>query len=379
MREQPKYWRALLQASGLVPGRGEHPFCQGRLKRPHETLLLREGTTIEAPRPRRGKFGNRVLALAGTLFLLGAGPVGQPLDEANALKQADACGEAVLRYDEVLAEASPKDGTWGPALYNRSVCLELLERFDEAVLGYDLLVRADVFAVDARFRRGLAQASLGNLKAARRDFVALRPQVEGGDRLVVDVQIGSLDARLGKARAAAARLGPTIDVLRQRSTDHPAEGWYLAQALVAMGDLHGGAAARIPLRLNVPPRVGRRLARRAERLEIAQGFWAEATAHHEPTWAAASMLHLGEAYLALALELAALRTQLQALPRLSDARQVLNHWLATQIPNIGRKARDGLRLCELVYTETALDDPSTRACRLELEAFPEQLLQTEDP
>ncbi len=324
-------------------------------------------------------FGSRVLAIAGTLFLLGAGPVGQPLDEANALKQADACAEAVLRYDEVLAEAAPGDGAWGPALYNRSVCLELLDRFDEAVLGYDLLLRAEVFEADARFRRGLAMASLGDLKAARRDFVALRSQVEAGDRLAVDVQIGALDARLGRARAAAARLGPAIEALRERVADQPTEGWYLAQALVAMGDLHGGAAAKIPLRLNVPPRVGRRLGRRAERLEIAQAFWAEAAARHEATWAAASMLHLGMAYLALARELDSLRTELLALPRRSEARQVLSLWLATQVPNIGRKARDGLRLCELVYTETALDDPSTRSCRQQLEAFPEELLQAAGP
>lgn len=369
VREQPTYWRALLQAHGLVPGRGEHPFCQGSLKRPHETLLLREGTTIEAPRPRRGNLGGRVLAIAGTLSLLGAGPVGQPLDEANALKQADACPEAVRRYDEVLATSVAGDGAWGPALYNRSVCLELLDRFDEALLGYDLLVRADVFALDARFRRGLVQVALGELRAARRGFASLRPRLRGMDRLAVDVQIGALDAELGRARRAVAVLSPAVEALREQQ---PEGTWYLAQALVAMGDLHADASRRIRLR---PPRVARRLGRRADRLATGMQFYGEASALHEPTWAAAATLHLGEAFLGLARELDELRQRLEAAPRRTPEDQAILAFLAQQVPNTAGKARDSLRLCELVFTETGLDDASTRACRAELEAFPEELLR----
>ncbi len=298
------------------------------------------------------------------------------LSEGNALKQVDACEAALERYDTALAEARPGDGVWEAAAYNRGVCLEVLERLVPAIAMYSEIVRrspSQPAVSDALFRRGMTRMLAEQPKRARRDFERARRQVnDDGSRRRIDVQIGSLDADAGRRLAAVVRLGDVVLALRHAVEEAPAERWYLAQALVVLGDLHRDEATK-PLPRGSLARVAEAVGGRATALGVAQSFYVEAAQQRQPTWTAAATLSLGHGYLAVASQLLEVR---QNPGRLSPIERAgLTAWIDERSPDLHRKARDSYRLCVDVFTETALDDRSTRACRTALEAFPEDRLR----
>lgn len=344
------------------------PFCQGSLTRPHRTLLTWEGTTIEAPRPRRGLPEQRVRALVLALCLFwGVAAHADPareLSEGNALKQVDACEEALVHYDAALATAAPGDGIWEAATYNRAVCLELLDRLDEAIAGYSDVVRRSPSTPavnDALFRRGLTHTLADDPRRARADFTRSRRRVKDeAARRRIDVQLGTLYAVEGRTLCAVQKLGPVVVGLREEVVDAPGERYYLAQSLVGLGDLHRrDALAPVPRRSF--KRLIQELGGRAEALATAQAFYVEAAQQQQPTWTAAATLHLGDAYIGLVERL----EEVASNPgRLRDfERLALSAWIDGRLPDLRQKARDAYRLCADVFTETGLDDRSTRACR----------------
>ena len=298
------------------------------------------------------------------------------LSEGNALKQVDACAPALEHYDAALAESAPGDGLWEAAAYNRGVCLELLERLDEAIATYSDIARrspSQPAVSDALFRRGMTWALAEQPGRARADFGRARRRVAGSaPRLRIDVQLGSLDAAAGRRLRAVTRLGRAVLALRDAVVEQPDERWYLAQALVGLGDLHRLDATK-PLPRGSLEQVTRGLGDRAEALAVAQAFYIEAAQQQLPPWTAAATLHLGEAYLALGQRLQEVRG---APGRLSEfERAGLWAWIDGRSPDLHRKARDAFRLCVDVFTETSLDDRSTKACRAALESFPEDRLR----
>ncbi len=300
------------------------------------------------------------------------------LSDGNALKQVDACAEALFHYDAAMAGSAPGEGLWEAAAYNRGVCLELLERLDEAVATYDAIVRrspSGPAVADALFRRGLTHALAGRPARARRDFHRARARLRATDEDAlrrIDVQLGSLDLLAGRKLRAVERLGAAVVALREEVQERPTERWYLAQALVGLGDLHRMEAARALPRGSLAALTAA-LGERAGALGTAQDFYVEAAQQQQPTWTAAATLHLGEGFLDLGSRLLEIRDEPGDLSALERAG--LAAWIDGRSPDLHRKARDAFRLCADVFTEMGLDDRSTRACRSALEGFPEERLR----
>ena len=292
------------------------------------------------------------------------------LSEGNALKRVNACPPAIAHYLAALNEARPGSGLWEAAAYNQALCLEELERLDEAIAVYSDIVRqspSEPAVADALFRRGVAWAQIGDPGPARADFRRARRRVkEASAHLRIDVQLGSLDAAAGRRLRAVTRLGQAAVALRDAVDEHPDERWYLAQALVGLGDLHRRESIKALPRGSLA-RLTEALGVRAESLAVAQGFYVEAAQQRQPAWTAAATLHLGEAYQSLNQQLVDLR---RAPGRLSEfERAGLTAWIDARSIDLLRKARDSFRLCEDVFTEMGLDDRSTRACREAVEMF----------
>ena len=174
------------------------------------------------------------------------------------------------------------------------------------------------------------------------------------------MQFGVLDAAAGRKLRAVKRLGPAVVALREVVNERPGERWYLAQALVGLGDLHRGEATRALPRGSLK-RVTDAMKRQASELETAQDFYIEAAQQMQPTWTAEATSHLAVGYLELSVRL----LELRASPgRLSDfERQGLQSWIDAQRPGLDRKSRDAFRLCADVFTETGLNNPTTQVCR----------------
>ncbi len=323
----------------------------------------------------------RISVLA--LFLLGAMAPGaasadapRDLSEGNALKRVDACEAALEHYQAAMTASQPGDGIWEASAYNRGVCQELLGRLDDALATYTLILRRSPSTpaqADALFRRGMTHTLARHPARARADFRRAGARVQDDvSRRRIEVQLGSLDRSAGRRMAAVTRLGDAVLSLRDVVDELPDERWYLAQALVGLGDLHAEEAARGLPRGDLAT-LTTALGERADALALAQGFYIEAAQQQQPTWTAAATRRLGDAYLALGSRLLELR---DAPGRLSAFEQTgLAAWIDGRSPELHRKARDAYRLCADVFTETALDDASTKACRAALDSFPEDRLR----
>ncbi len=311
--------------------------------------------------------------------------LGAIVQEANDLKDADACDGAVPLYDEVVKRADPTSALRAYALYNRAVCLEELGEPQAARTSYDALITdatVPALTADARFRRGLlAILHGGDPLAARKDFEAVRRTARAADRALVDLQLARLDLDAGRPRSATRRVVRSIAVIESmRETDVDRRGtsldWYVGEATLTQGDIWLQAAEGIPLDLRGPVRVTKRITRRAKYLNNAERFYVAAVAVGRAPWSQRALLQLGRGYLSAADALQALMIQTSATstgPPDEAARTALVRWLEPRVRAQVRKAADAWVLCLQVQTELGGAPEQGQICREGVDALVERL------
>ena len=155
-------------------------------------------------------------AVFAALTLIGLAPVAASaqtmaldaiFEEANDLKDGDACDAAVPLYDEVVLRADARSQLRGWALYNRGICQEQLGDEAGAREAYDTLVAegpADLRR-DARFRLGLVQILSGGDAAVAREILgAVGPDAAPHVLDMTPTTIEGLAGALGLARACVS-------------------------------------------------------------------------------------------------------------------------------------------------------------------------------
>ncbi len=311
------------------------------------------------------------------------------LQEANDLKDGDACDGAVPLYTEVVDRLPADSPMRAYALYNRAVCLEELGTPELSTASYDVLIREATLpdlTTDARFRRGLLVVLFGgDVAGARRDFEGIRHRTKGIDRALVDLQLARLDLLGGRPRAATrrvARAGKSIE--GARGTDIDRRGtpldWYLGEARLTQGDIWLLAAEAVPFALKGPTRVTKRIARRAEYLGNAESFYVTAIETGEAPWSQQALLQLGRGYLSAADALAELFIEAGTPspgPPSPTARAALARWLEPRIEAQLRKAADSWVLCLQVQTEIGGAPSQAQACREGVDELVERLAPNE--
>lgn len=329
-------------------------------------------------RPSPQSFPARCGAVGGLsalgLLLIGAtpptvGPVGLEahFNDANSLKDAEACREALPLYAQVTAEAASPH--WAAAHYNAGVCCEELGDPVGARMHYTSILDAgeaigSSLRADSAFRRALLDVVEAQPNAETRADLWLARRLTGEPlgRALVDLQRARLLAAGGQLRAAARvleraalqieRLGPRDGPRdrRGRSLD-----WYRAEAAVLRGDLLSAFSARISLGLRAPRPVASRLRERADGVEAAQAHYLEATAVGASPWAQLALRGLGDAYAEAAGALEAVHTE--ALDPAAGgkpggpARDALALWLAGRRAAPWQKAAEAYGLCRAVERE----------------------------
>ncbi len=279
------------------------------------------------------------------------------LDEANALKEVDACDGALPLYETLARDAAPPVSWF--ARYNGAVCYELLARPDMARTHYSALVGGSEvpqgLLADALFRRALLDVVPGRVTAqAREDLARLRRlRTSSLDRALVDLQLARLDSLSGRDRAAfrrVLRVGRVLETAgddRERDRRGAPLDWYRAEAAVVRGTLWRNRAAATPLSLAPRGRITQRIRARAEALAQAEGHYAVAAGLPSP-WAPRALLDLGDAWREASEALAALLEEARAAagkrPR-DAALAALVGWLGPRVPAQFRKALDAWKLC----------------------------------
>ncbi|HCP47079.1 MAG TPA: hypothetical protein DIU15_13620 [Deltaproteobacteria bacterium] len=312
---------------------------------------------------------------------MGSSSPSQQFAEANALKEADACDEAIHRYDEVLNASPTLHRTHVLALYNQAVCFESLGSLDRATANYtQLLSRNDAEAraihADVQFRRGLVRIAENQPRAARRDLLAVRHRTtDRTARARIDVQLGWLDVESRHLARASHRLLGAIRVLTGKVSEPTSEAYFLAQALCALGDVFVAEASRVDMHRRGVKRTVRALNRRAELLSRAQDYYVAAIDQQVPTWAAAAALHLGRAYQAAADELWEFYSNQQPTAKPEPTAQAaMQRWLLDRIPTLLRKSFEAYSICQSLGYETGDISRFTRACSEALDSFPTERL-----
>ena len=322
-------------------------------------------------------------AVFAALTLIGLAPVAASaqtmaldaiFEEANDLKDGDACDAAVPLYDEVVLRADARSQLRGWALYNRGICQEQLGDEAGAREAYDTLVAegpADLRR-DARFRLGLVQIlSGGDAAVARAHLVAARRGTRGVDRALVDLQLGRLDLDAGRPRRATrrvVRVAATLERARPEERDRRGThlDWYLGETELLRGDIWLDAAADISLALDGQGRVTHRIAARAEALANAEVFYVRAIEAGHAPWGQIALLHLGHGHRGAAMELDGLRAEAasSASSRVGPTeRAALIAWLEPRIEAQLRKAADAWVLCLRVQAELGGAKREAAACQ----------------
>jgi tetratricopeptide (TPR) repeat protein len=294
--------------------------------------------------------------------------------EANALKDGDACDEAVIRYEELLGRLPEGSALRAPARYNQAVCLEEMGS-PEAALENHRIVAEDPAAPDdlrrdARFRQAVVQIALDEDGDARRTLTKLLTALDASPmREVAWVHLAWLDIRAGRHRAAARRLAEAVPVLEAAHSVDDRQGLavHLALASVAMGDLVAREALDTPLR-GSPKKLRERLLTLGETAEAAEVYYVDAIRREDPTWAAAAALHLGWMYLRTYERLVELRRRLDDGKRGStdpEARALVL-WLRDRLDPTLLKARQALRLCSEIPLMTGSRNRFSNECKEQL-------------
>ena len=301
------------------------------------------------------------------------------LDEANDLKDGDACDGAVPLYDEVISRADADAPIRGYALYNRAVCEELLDSPDAARRTYgEVLAGPRTWEVrrDALFRRGLLEVLReGDLRGALRDLRLARKGATPLDAAIVDLQVARASFLLRRPQKAArlvARAAAVIESARDEDADRRGTplDWYVGEAAALRGDLWLRAGAAVPLTVRGAGRVTKRIEKRAAFLESAQSFYVLAIEAGRAPWSQHALLQMGRGYATVAAELQALRASIERGEGTltTTERAALAAWLEPRIAGQLRKATESWLLCARVETEIGGAPLIGSSCRAEIDA-----------
>lgn len=389
---------ALTTPPGFGSGRGARPFCQGSLMRLiPEAHVFTEGAVSKPLRPRRDpslrpsgsgsrwwrglRYGASPLLLGLLLFVLpsvaGADPL---LDEANDLKDGDACDAALPLYEQLFSHPDP-DVT-DAARYNAAVCLEWLGRPAEARSHYDALVQdSRALRPDALFRRALLDVVPGSpTREARRDLRrARRLSRDPLAKALIDLQLARLDSLEG--RSSTRRLVRAGEALATAGDDAERDrrgaplDWYRGEAALVRATLFLAEAEGTDLGLRGRGLVTERMKSRSDALATAEGHVADAVAAGRGPWPQMALRDLGDAWLATAEALEALHLEASAWEGRRPTRPealALAAFLEARLDAPWGKARHAYELC--VQAELELGDaPSVgQACRERLDALAER-------
>lgn len=257
-------------------------------------------------RPRRAKSFLRSPLLLLWVATALAGPARATEDasslfaEAGTLGETGACDAAIDLYDQIV-ERYPQSPEAPLALYNAGLCHERAGDLDAALQRYAAVLAGYAHretARDARFRHGLTLQAQGFPRDALRDFRRLeRGAAAETDReqAVLDAQIGSCLAALGRPVLATGRLVPALEILQALDPiEDPDAAWYEAQIHVALGDILAGAAAAISLATPNQDLQRERLERRLELVRKAGDHYRAAGTSDAPLWTCAAGFKLGQ-------------------------------------------------------------------------------------
>jgi tetratricopeptide (TPR) repeat protein len=219
--------------------------------------------------------------------------------EAATLGETGACDAAIDLYDQII-ERFPGSPEAPLAHYNAGLCHERAGDLDAALQRYAAVLDgyADRNAArDARFRHGLTLLAQGFPRDALRDFRRLERGSKAAperERAVLDAQIGSCLAALGRPQAATDRLVPALEFLQALDPlEDPDAAWYMAQIHVALGDILADAAAKLSLSTPDQDRQRERLERRIELVHEAGDHYRAAGTSNAPLWTCAAGFKLG--------------------------------------------------------------------------------------
>jgi hypothetical protein len=186
-------------------------------------------------------------------------------------------------------------------LYQLGVTEELAWRPDEALQRFTEVIATDhPLALDARFRRALVREDLGDAKGALQDVLVLSRArgLDEDDAMTLALQRGITEVETGRTRRGIRRIERALAAVESGVTHRymRAKARYtLARALLEEANgrsLDGGER-----------RAARNLGLRARAIQAAESQIVALIALEEPEWILASLLALGEAYTALAVDL----------------------------------------------------------------------------
>ena len=213
-------------------------------------------------------------------------------DEAVA-RRADGDFEgAVHRLSWLIDNGHGSDAV----VYQLGVAYELAGDYDTAISVYERLMLDPDNVLDAGFRRALCLESLDRWDEALRQYRRL-PQTEGfdrHDRLTLDLAMGAAELTAGNERKGL-RL---VEEALAASEGVDDVTWIQGKARYALIDRTLDDAADLEL-TGSDKRIAKRLGERAAALGEAETHILAIIEHQEPEWILASLMRLGDAYLEL--------------------------------------------------------------------------------
>lgn len=328
--------------------------------------------------------------VASLLLLVGTASAEESLrsrfEYGASLKDAGDCAAALPVFEEIAGADGP-DGAGDPAAdwvreyahYNAATCHEALGSPQRARGHYDTLISAhpalpEGLLADALYRRALLDVLPGRpSKAARRDLMRVRRLSKSQlAKALVDLQLARLDSVEGRDRAALPRLlragvaldaaGDDVEVDRRGA---PLD-WYRAEASLVRATLWANRALDTRLSLTPLRSVTKRIRTRSDALSSAESHYAVA-AGLPFVWAPRALLDLGNAWLATAESLAALKDAAAAHPRPEAA--ALREWLAPRVPAQFRKAAEAWQLCGESARVLGIGREVASQCQAQLDAL----------
>ena len=304
-------------------------------------------------------------------------------EQANQLKDANQCAQALELYKEFLSSPKIDESLQEAAMYNQATCFELVGQPAAAAELFTAIAGSTedtLLQRDSLFRIASLELQQGNSSAAGQLLRRLlRTSSSNDDRVRIHILLASVSINAQRRYRAARHLRRATRLLNSLSV--ALDSWYTAQHQLLLGDLFVLEASRITLPAKRPQKVVKQLARRGALLERAQSHFVAAISSQIPRWMQASTLHLGIALIATSKEM-------KTLEGLLDAGQIrgspanlhhLQSWLSTRRPSMARKAFESLQLCLDVVTESGVQTGFSSSCKENLDEFPMDLLVGPNP
>jgi len=237
----------------------------------------------------------------GERVVLDAYDAGGLFERAAAHLRAGECSAAVEVYS-VLVDEFPDSDLVEPSLYNRGLCLDQLERYQEAAASYSALVERfpesrDV--TDALFRQAGSCEKLEAWEDAVRIFDELlveRTDLRGVERVEALARKGSAQLQLGEREAARLTLEEAVRTFRMGKGISPSDSvFHYSMAQFKLGEIVHAEMREVEL----PPdeeRLAGLLEVKAQLLLDAQRLYTKVIQIGQPHWAAAAAYRIGALY-----------------------------------------------------------------------------------